>query len=848
MSTTDDAGRKRFFISYAGPDRLWAEWIGWQLEQAEHDVELDVWDWGPGENFVLRMNQALRSANRVLALFSASYFEQDRFTTDEWTSTIAIKEYGPRLVPIRIENLPRDRFPAALRAMTTLDLFGLEEDQARRRLLELVEQPGHPASSPVFPGPTRSGVPRGLGPRLPGAGPQVWRVPARNASFAGRDALLVEIREALTVSISGVVVLYGGGGFGKTQTAIEYAHRFASDYDAVWVIDAEQSELITGQLAALATELDVRAPVTDQTVTAHRALAELHKSERWLLVFDNAEDPAEIIDYLPGGRGHVLITSRNSAWAEAGTRVAVEVFTREESVRLLHNLVPRLPPSEAAHLADILGDLPLALVQAAGVLASGVTVAQYERSLEAHATEILSRGRPTSYPASLAAATSLALERLAAARAGGETVIRACAYLASEPIPAAWFYASPGSAGEGLADALEALPAGVLKVSRAFEAITRYGLARIDRNELRLHRLTAAVIRDQTRTQRAAYRAVIAGLLVAAEPRTTDKPETWPDWAVLVPHVLSQDPATSPHDPLRLLATGVVRYLVSSGQTQTARPVAEHFYASWQEALGPDHATCLEISLQLAYVYQRLGSYAKSQRLNEDCLARCRRILGPDDPRTLKAATDLATDLYALGAAERACALNEETFRRSTEVLGENARSTLGVAYNFAIDLYTLGDLGTARTMVEEIHGRRREVLGVEHPDTLNSAGIMAGHLSESGQVEAARTLAEDTLGMCRRALGEDHPQTLLVARSLALYLRRLRETEEARRLEDETLERYRVVLGEEHPDTAAMAERVAVHRNEGGTGNGEAIDRKQADRETWNHELMQLYRAFRLL
>jgi hypothetical protein len=55
-----------FFISHAGRDTGWAEWLAWQLQQAGYTVELDVWDWAPGEDFVARMSAALESADRLL--------------------------------------------------------------------------------------------------------------------------------------------------------------------------------------------------------------------------------------------------------------------------------------------------------------------------------------------------------------------------------------------------------------------------------------------------------------------------------------------------------------------------------------------------------------------------------------------------------------------------------------------------------------------------------------------------------------------------------------------------------------------------------------------------------------
>ncbi|MFC9328711.1 toll/interleukin-1 receptor domain-containing protein [Kitasatospora sp. NPDC057015] len=46
----DERGQRQvdFFISHAGPDRAWAEWLAWHLEDAGHTTELDHWDWAPG--------------------------------------------------------------------------------------------------------------------------------------------------------------------------------------------------------------------------------------------------------------------------------------------------------------------------------------------------------------------------------------------------------------------------------------------------------------------------------------------------------------------------------------------------------------------------------------------------------------------------------------------------------------------------------------------------------------------------------------------------------------------------------------------------------------------------------
>src|SRR5580692_9821219 len=138
--------RVDFFVSHAGADRAWAEWVAWQLTDAGYSVELDVWDWAAGQNFVTAMSGALARADRVVALFSAAYFEPERYTSEEWSAALVHVPgvAAERLVPVRVEAVPADQVPPVLRPLIARDVFGVDELAARRVLLEAVAGPVRP--------------------------------------------------------------------------------------------------------------------------------------------------------------------------------------------------------------------------------------------------------------------------------------------------------------------------------------------------------------------------------------------------------------------------------------------------------------------------------------------------------------------------------------------------------------------------------------------------------------------------------------------------------------------------------------------------------------------------------
>jgi NB-ARC domain len=246
------------------------------------------------------------------------------------------------------------------------------------------------------------------------AGPLVANLPPRNPNFTGRADLLDQLHQRLHPGQPAAVVqvqaqaLHGLGGVGKTQLALEYAHRHAGDYDLIWWVTAEPAAAIPGQLVALARRLGLPEQL-EQAETVSVLWDALRQRDRWLLIFDNAEDPADLRPWWPPDSGRVLVTSRYSSWAGPASTLAIDVLPRTEAVAFLQHRLGRDDP-DFNRLAEALGDLPLALEQAAAYLEeTATTSADYPVLLATHARRLFALGRPTTTEQTIATIWSVSL-------------------------------------------------------------------------------------------------------------------------------------------------------------------------------------------------------------------------------------------------------------------------------------------------------------------------------------------------------------------------------------------------------------------------------------------------------
>ncbi|MGH8917459.1 MAG: FxSxx-COOH system tetratricopeptide repeat protein, partial [Actinomycetes bacterium] len=294
-------------------------------------------------------------------------------------------------------------------------------------------------------------------------------------------------------------------------------------------------------------------------------------------------------------------------------------------MELIHFSRPGVSAADADRLAAELGDLPLALAQAAGFLAeTGMPIERYLSLLETRAPELLEQSPPDSHPRSLAAAIQVSTDRLAEVDPAALALVRIGAFLAPEPIPTDVLIQHLPTTGDSLPPELEALTAAVASpvvVHRSLGRVSNYGLVRVVDCGLQLHRLTQTVLRDQlTPDSAGSYRAYAQALLVAADLGNEQDPECWPGWARILPHLLVTDPATSPSSELRDLACRAAWYLYRRGDSHLARDIAEHLHQQWCKQVGPDDPHALRIAYALIQLLSDMGSHSQARQLGEDTL------------------------------------------------------------------------------------------------------------------------------------------------------------------------------------------------------------------------------------
>ncbi|WP_455189423.1 tetratricopeptide repeat protein [Actinomyces naeslundii] len=676
----------------------------------------------------------------------------------------------------------------------------------------------------------------------------------------GRD----ELFDAVFTRAEPRTVLTGMRGSGKTQLAAAIAARCEEEgWPLVAWIHAASRKQIIADLYELALRTGIDAPKNiPPEVIVQRLLDQLRSAEAAdrLFVFDSVENPDDLRDLIPEGAGvrALITTTRRLDWAGLGwLRLTVGAFDREQSIFLLCEHTGDTHREAADRIADALGDVPVAITQAAATAQQGgYSLSGYLNRLSQHSLESsMSRLDGANYPDAVGIALLMAyeqvLEQLRTEHPQQERIavslLGALSLLAASGVPTHWLLRLDGDSS-AVRDTLSFLKSAAIfqESSDGDKTIIHRLQGHVyketyldDQKKLGEARTCAASVlsgidvdrldngeqrRDETRHLIEQFLSVASqdySQSLFSEPRVCSTlAETLHDATslgmsqlalCLTDSVTRACDALGPHHPDTLASrnslAGTYR---DAGRLDKAIALYEQTFEDSIRVLGPDHPGTLTSRLNLAGAYRAAGRLDKAITLYEQVFSGRSRVLGPDHRSTLTARDELAGIYREAGRFDEAITLKKQILADAMRIMGPNSPGASAARLNLAATYRDAGRLDKAITLYQENLNEVSRVLGLDHPETLASRHRLAGAYREAGRLDEAIALYQENLDDVARTLGLDHPETLASRGTLAGAYRDAGRIDEAIPLFEQNLDDVARTLGLDHPETLASRHSLA--------------------------------------
>ena len=623
-------------------------------------------------------------------------------------------------------------------------------------------------------------------------------------------------------------VLTGMRGSGKTQLAAAVAARCEEEgWPLVaWIHAASRKEILAG-LYELALRIGIDAPQNiPLEVIVRRLLDRLRSAESAdrLFVFDNVENPDDLRDLIPEGAGvrTLITTPHHLDWDGLGwLRVTVGVFGREQSISLLCEHTGDAHREAADRIADALGDVPVAIIQAAATAQQGgYSLSGYLDRLSHHPLESsMSRLEGASYPDAVGIALLMAheqvLEQLRTKHSQQERIavslLGALSLLAASGVPTHWLLRLDADS-DAVRDTLS-----FLKSAAILQESSDGDKTMIPWLQGHVYRETYLNDQKKLGEARTCATSVLSGIdvdrLDNGEQQRDETRHLIEQFLSVTSQDYSQSLFSEPQVSSKLAET--LEYAASLGMSQLALGLSDSVTRAC-DALGPNHPDTLASRNNLAGTYRDAGRLDKVIALYEQILEDSIRVLGSDHPGTLTSRFDLAGTYRASGRLEEAITLYEQVFSGRSRVLGPDHRSTLMSRNELAGAYREAGRFDEAITLKKQILADAMRM----GPDSSGASAArlnLAATYRDAGRLDDAIPLYQENLEEFTRLAGPDHPGTLASRHRLAGAYREAGRLDEAIALYQENLEEFTRLAGPNHPETlASRATLAGAYRDAG--------------------------------
>jgi tetratricopeptide (TPR) repeat protein len=841
------AAPPKVFISYSHDstehkDRVLA--LSNRLRQDGVDATIDQYEASPPEGWPKWMEQQVRESHFVLVVCTELYLKRTEGKEEPgkghgvaWESILTYQQIydagskNEKFIPVLLQGGERSHIPDPLKPATSYRCTTDEEYEQLYRRLTGQHEIDKPALGKLRPLPVRE-VKQHLDPptaveKTASVTPQpadhsaIWYVPhERNPVFTGRIDALEALRNDLLKN--GWQALYGLGGIGKTQIAVEYAYRHRGSYSAVFWAFAESEQSLITSFIQIAHMLNLPVKdLADQAVIIGAVKRWLEQNEGWLLVLDNADPPGVVRQFLPLQRkGHILLTSR--AHDFQGLFQALSIIKPSEVIELpveaarefLLKRTGREQNADSAGDADAvteeLGYFPLALEQAGAFIYENQTSFEnYLKSFRKRRLELLEKRLPVmgGYKGTVATTWAINFAEVERAPASAD-LLRLSAFLSPAMIPLELLERGRAEMGGPLESQLEAVADDPVVLDELLKPLTDYSLIRrnIAARSYSIHPLVQEVVRANMAADAQRSWTERAVRMVSAAFPDPEFPK-WPACERLLSHALLGARHITTYNVDLASAATLLRnagyYLHQRGQYAEAEPLYQHALVIREKVCGPEHPDTAESLSKLGWLYNNQGKYARAEPLNQRALTIRERLLGPEHPETATSFNNLARVYQDQGRLREAEPLFQRALGIKERVLGPEHPETAMSMSNLATLYHDQGRLVEAKPLYLQALGIRESVLGREHPDTATSLNNLATLYQEQGRLVEAEPLYLRGKEIRERTLGPEHPDTADSFYSLARLYQDQRRNDEAQSLFDRALTIQERVLGPTHPDTA---------------------------------------------
>ena len=624
--------------------------------------------------------------------------------------------------------------------------------------------------------------------------------------FKGRGAAQGLLDRALAGDANVVVTqaVYGLGGVGKSELALHHANAHRGEYQLVWWITAAGPEQVEAGLAALAGRLCPPVALAGNTQDAAAwALGWLQGHDRWLLILDNVDDPADVDGLLGQLRGgHIVLTTRRDIdWQRIATPIRLDVLAPGPAAEIITTrtgYTSGQDQADAAAVAAELGFLPLALDQAAAYMIQARTrPGQYLAKLHRHPARmyVATAGQAQQ---TIARLWDITIDAIRGSDRDAIRLLQILACYAPDNIPRVIL--------DGQDDAGQ--------TDEQLGLLASYSMITLTEDTVSIHRLLRAVLAIPAAPDPGPADTALDWLNGAIPPDPDRNVTGWPLLRALISHA---DAITSHYldgqQPLQLgrVHHELATFYQSQGEYQRALDLDESALRIYQAHLEPDHPDMARALGNLALTYCDLGRAAEALPLQQRALQVTETALGPGHPDVAIVLGNLAGTYRDLGRAAEALPLQQRALQVTETALGPGHPKMAIRLGNLALTYRDLGRAAEALPLEQRALQMIETALGPDHPDMAIALGNLALTYCDLGRAAEALPLQQRALQVTETALGPGHPKMAIVLGNLTGTYRDLGRAAEALPLEQRALQIIETALGPGHPDMAIRLGNLAL-------------------------------------